>query len=60
MKLLASTLILIAFLGFLAYTNPKMDSYDRFINQLILGVCRTFQWQSSVFGKIAASADTQI
>ncbi|MEC4750188.1 DUF4359 domain-containing protein [Methylomicrobium sp. Wu6] len=36
MKLLASTLILIAFLGFLAYTNPKMDSYDRFINQRIL------------------------
>ncbi|WP_374089175.1 DUF4359 domain-containing protein [Methylomicrobium lacus] len=36
MKLLASTLILLAFLGFLAYTNPSMDSYDQFINQRIL------------------------
>jgi len=35
MKLLASTLILIACLGFLAYTNPDMDSYDQFINQRI-------------------------
>jgi len=35
MKLLASTLIVIAFLGFLAYTNPDMDSYDQFINQRI-------------------------
>lgn len=36
MKLLASTLILIALLGFLAYTNPKMEDYDQFINQRIL------------------------
>lgn len=36
MKLLASTLIPIAILGFLAYTNPKMDGYDQFINQRIL------------------------
>lgn len=36
MKLLAATLIVLAFLGFLAYTNPKMDNYDRFINQRIL------------------------
>ncbi|MGJ0485286.1 MAG: DUF4359 domain-containing protein [Methylomicrobium sp.] len=36
MKLLTSTLILLAFLGFLAYTNPKMDGYDQFINQRIL------------------------
>lgn len=36
MKLLAFTLILIAFLGLLVYTNPKMDSYDQFINQRII------------------------
>ncbi|MGR8951940.1 MAG: DUF4359 domain-containing protein [Gammaproteobacteria bacterium] len=36
MKILASTLTLIAFLGLLAYTNPKLDSYDQFINQRIL------------------------
>lgn len=36
MKLLVSALILGAFLGFLAYTNPKMDGYDQFINQRIL------------------------
>lgn len=36
MKLPVSTLILIAVLGFLAYTNPKMDGYDQFINQRIL------------------------
>lgn len=36
MKLLISTLTLIAGLGFLAYTNPKMDGYDQFINQRIL------------------------
>jgi len=36
MKLLASTLIVLVFLGFLAYTNPKLDNYDHFINQRIL------------------------
>ena len=36
MKLLASTLILIALLGLLVYTNPTMDSYDHFLNQRIL------------------------
>ncbi|WP_024297471.1 DUF4359 domain-containing protein [Methylomicrobium lacus] len=35
MKLLVSALILIAFFGFLAYTNPNIDSYDQFINQRI-------------------------
>lgn len=35
MKLLASTLLLIAVLGLLVYTNPKMDAYDQFIEQRI-------------------------
>jgi hypothetical protein len=35
MKLLSINLILIALLGLLAYTNPKMDNYDQFISQRI-------------------------
>lgn len=35
MKLFSITLILIALLGLLAYTNPKMDNYDQFISQRI-------------------------
>jgi len=35
MKLFSITLILIAVLGLLTYTNPKLDSYDQFISQRI-------------------------
>ncbi len=35
MKLFSITLILIALLGLLAYTNPKLDNYDQFISQRI-------------------------
>ena len=35
MKLFSITLILIAVLGLLAYTNPKLDNYDQFISQRI-------------------------
>jgi hypothetical protein len=35
MKLFSITLILIALLGLLAYTNPKLDNYDQFIGQRI-------------------------
>ena len=36
MKLFSITLILIALLGLLAYTNPKLDNYDQFISQRII------------------------
>lgn len=35
MKLLSITLILIALLGLLAYTNPQLNNYDQFISQRI-------------------------
>jgi hypothetical protein len=35
MKLTIS-LVLIAFFGLLIYTNPKLESYDNFLNQQIL------------------------
>jgi hypothetical protein len=35
MKLFSIILILIVLFGLLAYTNPKLDSYDQFINQRI-------------------------
>ncbi len=35
MKLFSITLILVAVLGLLSYTNPKLDSYDQFISQRI-------------------------
>ena len=35
MKLFSIVLILIALLGLLAYTNPKLDNYDQFIGQRI-------------------------
>jgi hypothetical protein len=43
MKSLASVLGLIAVLGLLAYTNPRMDEYDQFINQRILEKSRNSQ-----------------
>ncbi len=36
MKLFFISLIMIAVLGLMAYTNPKLDSYDQFINQRII------------------------
>jgi hypothetical protein len=36
MKLFSITLILVALLGLLAYTNPKLDNYDQFISQRII------------------------
>jgi len=35
MKLFSVTLILIAFFGLLAYTNPGLNNYDQFISQRI-------------------------
>lgn len=35
MKLFSIVLILIALFGLLAYTNPKLDNYDQFVNQRI-------------------------
>ena len=40
MKLFSVVLILIALLGLLAYTNPKLDNYDQFIGQRITGETR--------------------
>jgi hypothetical protein len=40
MKLFSIVLILIALLGLLAYTNPKLDNYDQFIGQRITGETR--------------------
>lgn len=36
MKLFSITLILIALLGLLAYTNPGLNNYDQFISQRII------------------------
>ena len=33
MKLIATVLALIALLGLLAYTNPKLENYDQFMSQ---------------------------
>jgi len=35
MKLFTIVLILVALLGLLAYTNPKLENYDQFISQRI-------------------------
>lgn len=35
MKFFSTVIILVALFGLLAYTNPKLDNYDRFINQRI-------------------------
>ena len=35
MKLFSIVIILISVFGLLAYTNPKLDDYDRFISQQI-------------------------
>jgi hypothetical protein len=59
MKPLVSALILIAVLGLLAYTNPKIDEYDQFINQRILEKTRKAEnplegMIGSVLGSFAA------
>lgn len=35
MKLFSTVIILIAVLGLLVFTNPKLDDYDLFINQRV-------------------------
>lgn len=35
MKLFSGVIILVGLLGLLAYTNPKLDSYNQFITQRI-------------------------
>ncbi|EIC29812.1 DUF4359 domain-containing protein [Methylomicrobium album] len=52
MKSLASALVLIAVLGLLTYTNPKMDEYDRFISQRIIE--RTRKAQDPLEGMIGS------
>lgn len=58
MKLLSIVLILIAVFGLLAYTNPKLDDYDQFINQRIAEEARKEDLVagalSSLFGGFAA------
>lgn len=36
MKSIAIALLLIAFLGLLAYTNPRLENYDQFISQRMI------------------------
>jgi hypothetical protein len=36
MKTLASTIVIVAVLALLAYTNPQLDHYERFIEQEII------------------------
>jgi hypothetical protein len=36
MRTVSLTIIVIAFLGLLVYTNPTMDSYEQFIHQKII------------------------
>lgn len=64
MKLLAFTLLLIAALGLLVYTNPKMDAYDQFIEQRIHAETRKAKdplagMIGSFFGGFAAQVMTQ-
>lgn len=64
MKLLAFTLLLIAVLGLLVYTNPKMDAYDQFIEQRIHEETRKAQdplagMIGSFLGGFAAKVMTQ-
>ncbi|MEI6545034.1 MAG: DUF4359 domain-containing protein [Methylococcales bacterium] len=63
MKLFSSTLILIALLGLLAYTNPKLDNYDQFISQRITEKSRkendpVIGALGSLFGGVAANLMT--
>lgn len=64
MKLFSITLILIALLGLLAFTNPKMDNYDQFISQRITEETRKEQDPlagalGSLFGGFAANLMTK-
>ncbi|MDI1230923.1 MAG: DUF4359 domain-containing protein [Methylobacter sp.] len=64
MKLFSITLILIALLGLLAYTNPKMDNYDQFISQRITEETRKEKDPmagafGSLFGGFAANLMTK-
>lgn len=64
MKLFSIILLLIALLGLLAYTNPKLDSYDQFISQQITEETRKEKNPmagalGSLFGGFAANLMTK-
>jgi len=64
MKLFSITLILIALLGLLAYTNPNLNNYDQFISQRITEEARKEKDPlagalGSLFGGFAANLMTK-
>jgi energy-converting hydrogenase Eha subunit F len=64
MKLFSITLILIALLGLLAYTNPQLNNYDQFISQRITEETRKEKdpmagMLGSLFGGLAADLMTK-
>lgn len=64
MKQFLITLILIALLGLLAYTNPNLDNYDQFISQRITEESRKEKDPvagalNSLFGGFAANLMTK-
>jgi hypothetical protein len=64
MKLFSITIILIALLGLLAYTNPKLNNYDEFISQRITEETRKEKdpmagMLGSLFGGFAADLMTK-
>jgi hypothetical protein len=64
MKQFLITLVLIALLGLLAYTNPNLDNYDQFISQRITEEARKEKDPmagalNSLFGGFAANLMTK-
>lgn len=64
MKLIAIVLILIAFSGLLAYTNPQLENYDQFISQRMIETSRQQKDPlagafGALFGDFAARLMTQ-
>ena len=61
MKTLAFTLILIAVLGLLTYTNPSQDDYRQFVRQTMMRELRRQQeppagrWLGSLLGQFGGS-----
>lgn len=59
MKLLSTTLAIIAALGLLAFTNPKMEQYEEYLHQRV--VQRTEKQDDvskavgAIFGRVAGS-----
>jgi hypothetical protein len=49
-KTLASTIVIVAILALLAYTNPQLDHYERFIEQEI--VQKTSKQLERVLGQV--------